>query len=63
MKKIPATPANSSKKVALSELVIFKEVIINKQNPNRLEDAFNICGDFSFIFKNITTNYRVFERL
>jgi hypothetical protein len=36
----------SSIKVLADSLKNFKEVSTKKQNPKKLDEAFNICGDF-----------------
>ena len=41
-----AIPALSSINVPVEVLVILSEVIIIRQNPSRLLDAFRICEDF-----------------
>lgn len=67
-KRIDATPANSSKCVLPLILVIFNEVIIIKENPKRLLDAFNICGDFFSIYTNLFKikhnfpHYQIFKK-
>ena len=48
--KTIARVVTSSMKVLSEIFITFKEAKRIKQIPNRLEEAFNICGDFSRLF-------------
>ncbi|MEO8712061.1 MAG: hypothetical protein ABI405_08065 [Parafilimonas sp.] len=52
---IKQQPVISSRIVFADNFKNFKEVNTRKQNPRKLEEEFNICGDllfFSFTVKN-----------
>ena len=48
MKSMIATVVNSSIIVLPAMLSNLREVSTTKQSPNKLDDAFKICGDLSF---------------
>ena len=48
IKKIQATPVNSSIFVSWSYFDILSDVKTTKQNPNRFEDVFKICCELLF---------------
>jgi hypothetical protein len=48
MNRIMAPVVNSSIIVLPDMFRSFREVSTTKQSPNKLDDAFNICGDLSF---------------
>ena len=49
IKSMMATVVNSSIIVLPAMFKSLREVSTTKQSPNKLEEAFNICGDLSFI--------------
>ena len=50
IKNIMATVVNSSIIVLPAMLSNLSDVSTTKQSPNKLEEAFNICGDLSLSF-------------